>query len=310
MVEIGNFQINGSSQQKDSRFTYDIFTDTGSLSRARAGTYKILNLFGFTSWSQIAIKTKFSIAEQYASQVNGLVWIGEEWYKPSRTPQINPATAQGNYTLEGINIPSPSNEDDFILALLRAWKNMCNRLGKDAWICGSPAVCSDDAVWPWMYGNAAIPYMATNYNMILYHYPTTLSAAQGTTCKQQNGNPGKNDAASYIKFWKGKGVKKIIYNLTTKFPNSPGTTDINVIRADFKSAADAGANIISTYPYANGISSDGSAASRLIEILNWYNGGTNTPTPQPHQLTVSISSFPETATIKVNNQNIYLIKKG
>ncbi len=342
MIEIGNFQINGSNQQKDSRLTIHIFTDTGSLSANLSG-FKILNLFGFTSWSKANVEAKFNTAITNASKVNGLVWMGEEWYKPSRTPQMLASSAQGGYTLEGVAIPSPSNEDQFILALLKAWKAMCNRLGKRAIICGSPAVCSDDAVWPWMYGSPAVSYIAANFDIILYHYPTTLAAAQGANCNQQNGKTGKNDAKSYIQYWKGQGLKgDIIYLLISKFPNFQGSTDINVIRADFKSAADAGAKYIVTYPYANGILSDGSAASRLIEINNWYEGGTITPTPvpqtptptpkpatptpspvptitpsptpiitptpQPHQVSVVISSFPDNATIKVNGANINYLK--
>jgi len=345
LVEIGNFQINGSSQQKDSRLTWDIFTDTGSLSRARAGTKKILNVFGFTSWSEASIRDKFKTATDNASKVDGLSWP-EEWYKPSRTPQMSAGSAQGGYTIEGVVIPSPSNEDQYILALLKAWVAMCRRLGKKAVLCGSPAVCSDNAVWPWMYGSPAVSYITAYFDIIiLYHYPTTLAAAQGASCKQSNGNTGYNDAKSYIKFWHGQGfMGKIIYLLITKFPNFPGSTDINVIRADFKSAADnmRMGDVIVTYPYANGVYSDGSAASRLIDIYNWYNGNNPTPTPTigptptpvitptprpatptptplitptpgitptPTKLNVTISSFPDDAVIKVNNQNINIIKK-
>jgi len=325
MVEIGNFQINSSIQQKDPRLKTHIFTDTGSLSQNLIG-FKILDLFGFTSWSQAAITAKFNTAISNASKVDGLVFLGEEWYKPSRTPQISTRSAQGGYTIEGVAIPSPSNEDQFILALLKAWVAMCRRLGKKAVLCGSPAVCSDDAVWTWMYGSPAVSYIASNFDIIiLYHYPTTLSAAQGAACTQQNKNPGKNDARSYISYWKEKGFKgKIIYIIVTKFPDFPGSTDINVIKADFKSAADAGADTIVTYPYANGVYSDGSAATRLIDIYNWYTGGIVTPTPtpvitptpsptqtpRPGTLTVSITGFPDDAIIKVNNQNINFIKKG
>jgi len=346
-VEIGNFQINGSSQQKDSRLTWDIFTDTGSLSRARPNTTKILNLFGFTSWSKASIEAKFNTAIANAHKVNGLVFLGEEWYKPSHTPQMSASSAQGGYTIEGVSIPSPSNEDQFILALMKAWVAMCRRLGKKAVLCGSPAVCSDNAVWPWMYGSPAISYIASHFDIIiLYHYPTTLPEAQGVSCKQDNGNTGYRDAKSYIKFWQGQGfMGKIIYLLITKFPNFPGSTDINVIRADFKSAADNMrlGDVIVTYPYANGVYSDGSAATRLIDIYNWYNGNNPTPTPTigptptpiitptpkpatptptplitptpgitptPTKLNVIISSFPDNAVIKVNNININFIKKG
>lgn len=324
MVEIGNFQINGSIQQRDPRLTTHIFTDVGSLSQNLSG-FKILNLFGFTSWSRASIEEKFNTAIANAYKVNGLVFLGEEWYKPSRTPQMNPGVAQGGYTIEGVEIPSPSNEDQFILALLKAWVSMCRRLGKKAVLCGSPAVCSDNAIWPWMYGSPAVSYIASHFDIIiLYHYPTTVALAQGASCTQTNGKTGKNDAKSYIQYWKGQGFTgDFIYILITKFKDFEGSSDINVIRADFKSAADAGAKTIVTYPYANGVYSDGSAASRLIEINNWYNSITTTPTPQPThtpipttypsptpgKLTVFINGFPDNATIKVNNQNINLLKK-
>jgi len=284
MVLLGNFQINGSAAQKDKLIGVDTFTDVGSLANVRANTTKILNVYGFTSWSQADITAKFNRAIKYASKVDGLVFLGEEHYKPSRTPQTNPATANGPaYTLEGVTIPAmpAAGEDAYILALLKAWLAMCKRLGKKAWICGSPAVCSDPAIWPYQYGNAGIDYIAKNYNGIfLYHYPTTLSLAQGATCNQQNGNPGKNDAKSYIDFWRGKGFTgSINYILVTKFPDFPGSQDYNVIKADFKNALDAGANIISTYPYANGVYSNSEAVPRMLKIAGELNALPKPPIP-------------------------------
>lgn len=283
MVSLGNFQINGSAAQKNPLIRYDTFTDVGSLRNARTGTIRILEHFGFGNWSESYIRSRFSLAAQYASQVDGLIFLlQEEIYKPSRTPQTSAGTVQGGYSIEGVNIPS-SNEDAYILALLTAWKKMCARLGKKAVICGSPAVCSDDAIWSWMYGAAGVSYIAQNYDMIyLYHYPQTVSASQGATCTQMNGNPGKNDAASYIKFWRGRGFKGLInYILITKFSNWPGSTDMNVIRADFKSA-NAGADIISTYPYSNGVYSNSDAVGRMLQIAAEYGGSTPPPpTPPP-----------------------------
>lgn len=283
---LGNFQINGSAAQKDPIIKYDTFTDTGSLKYARPGTTKILEQFSYPgfSFSQAYIRGRFALAIKYASQVDGLIFLmQEEVYKPSRTFQVRADSANGPaYVLEGVTIPGmPGNEDAYFVSLLQAWKNLCTRLGKKAVICGSPAVCSDDAIWPYMYGSAGVSYIASYFDLIyLYHFPTTLSLAQGATCTQMNKKPGKNDAASYIRYWRSMGYRGLInYILVTKFSDFPGSTDINVIRADFKSAADAGADIISTYPYANGVYSNSDAVQRMIDILNWH-GGSPTPIPE------------------------------
>lgn len=275
MVVLGNMQINGSAAQNNPAITCDTFTDTGSLKYARPGTVRILEQFGFGNWSESYIRSRFALAEKYASQVDGLILLlQEEVYKPSRTPQTSATTLQGGYSIEGVNIPS-SNEDAYFLALLTAWKKLCVRLGKKACICGSLAVCSDDGVWAWMYGSLGVSYIAQNYDMIyLYHYPQTVAVAQGATCTQMNGNPGKNDAASYIKFWRGRGFNGLINYILT------GSTDFNVIRADFKSAVDAGADIISTYPYANGVYSNSDAVGRMLQIAAEY-GGMQPPTTPP-----------------------------
>lgn len=286
MVLLGNLQINGSAAQRNPIFLYDTFTDIGSLKYSRSGTLKILEHYSYPgfSFSKAYIKSRFDLAVKYASQVDGLVFLlQEEIYKPSRTPQVSSASANGSsYTLEGVTIPAmPGNEDGYFVALLTAWKRLCIRLGKKAVLLGSPAVCSDDGVWPYMYGSQGISYIAANFDMIyLYHFPVTLSQAQGAICTQMNKNPGKNDAASYIRYWKGKGFRGLInYILVTKFSDFPGSTDINVIRADFKSAADSGADIISTYPYANGVYSNTDAVKRILDIYAWY-GGSPTPIPE------------------------------
>jgi len=84
----------------------------------------------------------------------------EEIYKPSRSPLVNKSTLNTtSYTIEGITIPAMSanptdaQEDAYLLALLKAWKALCNRLGKDAVLLGCAAGCEDDSIWSYMYGS-------------------------------------------------------------------------------------------------------------------------------------------------------------
>jgi len=280
MVTLGNFQVR-SSKQLRSEIRYDTFTDINTLNNyylSRPNSIKIFESFSWTNfkWSESYIRSRFQLAKDYKNKVNGLVFLlQEEVYKPSRTPQVSPSTANGNsYQLEGVTIPAmPGNEDVYFTALLTAWKNLCASLGKKAVILGSPAVCSDDDVWIYMYGSSAINYIANNYDMIyLYHFPITKSFAQGSLCTQQNGNPGKYDASSYIKFWRNKGFKGLInYLLVTKFAKGVGTTDYATVEADFINAANAGVDIISTYPYINEANNDNDATERMIQIYNNYN---------------------------------------
>ena len=353
MVELGNVQINGSNQQKDSRLKWDLFTDIGSLTRIRPGTTKILQSYGYGTWSQIWLKNRFTLAENNKNKVDGLVFLlMEEIYKISRTPQMSVSSAKGGFTIEGISIPSPSNEDNYILALLKAWVVLCKRLGKKSVLFGTGAFCEANGIWDYMYGKPGMDYIISNFDIIVvYGYPNTLAGAQGGSCSTQYTPSGKTDAKSRISYIRSRGfTKTIIYIVVTKFADGAGTTNLDIIKADFKSAADAGANVIVSYGYTNGVYSDGNAASRLIDINNWYSGGTATPTPvptpiptptpkpatptptpiitptpkpitpsptpvitptpRPSELTVLINSFPDDATIKVNNVNINLIKKA
>lgn len=280
MVEIGNFQLKYPSQIKPE-IKYDTFTDTTTLNNyysSRPNSIKILEFFDWSSfnWSQSYIKSRFTMAESYKNKVDGLVFLlQEEVYKPSKTPQSNISTANGpSYTLENTIIPQmPGNEDSYFVALLTAWKKLCVRLKKKCILLGSPAVCSDDSVWEYIYGNPAINYISSNFDMIyLYHFPITIQNATGSNCTQQNGKTGKYDAKSYIQFWRKKGFNKLInYLLVTKFAKGVGTADNAVVEADFVSALNAGADIISCYPFKNELNNDHDATTRLISLYNKYN---------------------------------------
>lgn len=284
MVEIGNFQVRSSSQLK-SEISYDTFTDTTTLNNyylSRPNSYKILESFdwGRFNWSKSYIESRFTLAESYKNKVNGLVFLmQEEIYKPSKSPLTSKSTLnKTSYVIEGVTIPAmPANptdsqEDAYILSLLKAWKALCKRLKKDSVLLGCAAACENDSVWSYMYGSPAINYIAANFNMIyVYGFPDTLAFANGATCSSQYVQSGKKDAKSRINFWRNKGFNgKINYILTTKFKKGIGTTDYAAVKADFISAADAGANIISTYPFINEANNDNLASSRLIKLKNEY----------------------------------------
>lgn len=294
-MHLGIFQNNGSIKD-NSLLEYWSLTDTQSINSVPPGKVKILQSYCFPNfrWDKAFIQSRFDLAVKYSSQVDYLVFLlQEEIYTPERSTgfqQVPLSSANGSaYILEGVTIPAmPSaGSEAFFLALLQAWKALCIRLGKGMALCGSPASCSDDAVWPYVYGNSGVSFIAGNVDLLfLYHYPPSISLAQGATCTQMNGNPGKNNAKSYIDFWRGCGYKGLInYIITTRFPDNVGTTDINIIDADFKNAYDNlnNTDIVSSYPYANGVFSDSSAIPRLITLYNKYNGnvipiGTNTMT--------------------------------
>lgn len=286
-VKLGNFQKNGTPEQDNDLLTLDYFTDFWSLSKyKRNGVYTIAEQFRFPgfSFSRKAMEDIFALFRNNKDKIDGFTVFGqEEIFLPSRTPQVSPTTTYGSsYMLEGVNIPAmPGNETAYFVALLTAWKKMCVELGKDFVVCGSPAVCSDDAVWDYMYSKEGAKYIAEHADkIVIYHYPTTLAEAQGTDCKQANKNIGKRDAKSYITQWRNRGFKgDFIYILVTEFPDNAGTSDINVIKADFKRAADnlTEKDTIVTYPYAH--KSGGGAVKRMIGIYKEYIGAN--PMPEP-----------------------------
>jgi len=214
---LGNFQVNGSSVQANSRIRYDTFTDIQSLKYVRPGTTRILEHFGWGNWSQSWIRSRFTLAQQHASKVDGLIFLlHEEVYKPSRTSQMPRSSVQGGYTIEGITIPSPSNEDNYLLALLQAWKKLCVRLGKKAVLCGNAAGCEASTIWDYIYGKPAMDYIVQNYDvMYVAAYPTSVDYAKGKACTTQY-TTGYMDAKSRIAYLRARGFKKtIIYVMVT-----------------------------------------------------------------------------------------------
>lgn len=286
-LELGVFNVNGNTVQSDSRIIINVLGGTGGIKYAKPGSFKILQQYRYpgASWSKQSILDIYKVAEANKDKVDGFIpFLQEEMYRPGATPQISITTATGSaYMLEGVNIPSmPGNESAFFLAHLKAWKNFCNRLGKKAVLCGCSAECENDGIWNYLYTAEGVDFIAKNFDIIiLYHYPSTVAQAQGASCTNKyNNQTGLRNAKSYIDFWRKKGYNgKILYLLVTKFANGVGTTNLDVIKADFKDAADNlwdGDGII-TYPYTVE-EKDNLAVKRMLDISDWY-GGIAPPEP-------------------------------
>lgn len=285
MVEIGNFQFRNSADQNNSKIKYDTHTDINSLNYRRSGSIKILESFNFPprgkpwdssyfNWSESYIRSRFSLAEQHSSKVDYLVFLlHEEIYLLSMTSgwqKVPISTANGNaYIIEGIPIPKmpEAGESAFLVALLKAWKSLCNRLNKKAAILGCAAPYEPNVAIGWknLYSQNGLNYIAKNYDMIyIYRFPVTKSQAECSTkgyCSKE-----------FIEYWRNTlgFTGKINYILDTYFSNTVGSLDYNVIKADFVTAANSGADIVSAYPFKNVKDNDSFATSRLIQIFNEY----------------------------------------
>ncbi len=278
MVALGNFQVKSAIQQR-SEITYDTFSDTNSLktfNRTKTSTnqtvtriYHAFNLKYF-NWSESYIRDRFAAAETNAKYADYLVFLlQEEVYTLTETHRlwnIEPSTANGNaYTIEGVTIPKMPNagESAFLLALLKAWHALCNRLNKKSAILGCPTGYEPNPqqVFETIYTSQCLNYISQNYDMIyIYRYPIT-----------GKGNTQNYRAKEFIDYWRKtlNYTGKINYILDTLFGVNNGSSNYITIKDDFKNAADNGADIISTYPSVNMITqNDFDATPRMIQIYN------------------------------------------
>lgn len=285
MVALGNFQRYSDKyikiSQTNSQITYDTFTDTGSLSLARKDIVRIyeshnLNIFSWRKSYIIAIFQK-AYANRYKADYFVFL-LQEEIYLPSQTSGWQKVTndykKDKSYSIEGSTIHTDKGEIHYFNDLLRAWHKFCwnmkdsngNIMKKKVAYIGCPRgyYPTPSQIFTTTYGSDNLKYIAGEYDMVyIYRYPTTLTKAKQAGYR----------ASDYIKYWKNtlnfKG--KINYILDTQFNNT--SISLDTIREDFRNATNAGAHIISAYPYTNILSSSTytKGAPRLIEIRNWYN---------------------------------------
>ncbi len=283
MVALGNFQIWSKSQHRDE-IIYDTFTDTDSLTkRSRTKTssgqqvYKIYESFNrkIFTWKKEYIKDMFYKGETNAKYADYLVFLlQEEIYTLTETQRlwgVSPSTANGNaYTIEGVVIPKmpDAGEEAYLLALLKAWHALCNRLGKKSAIIGCPAGYETDpkSIFEKIYTIDGLNYIKDKYDMVyIYKYPPTGKA-----------NTYGYRAKEFIDYWKNTlGYNgKINYLLSTYFGTyksvDVGSYGYDSVFQDFKNAADNGADIISAYPSVNMLNEDTQAIDRLIKISKEY----------------------------------------
>jgi hypothetical protein len=285
-IELGTFQRSASNaDQNSNKIMYDLFADTRVNTLHRSSPVKtILQFFdlpGF-SWSPSFIKGRFALARQYASKTDYLVFLMEEeivqpsassWYSGWMNNLANHPGYPGSGvqivdSITGATVDWSASSEQFFLQLLIAWKLMCDDLGKKTAIVGDGTGNNPTDFFPWIYGNSGVDYIAKNYDMIFcYAFPTSANQAN---C--QNYQCAKNK----IQFWKSRGFTGLInYVLTT---DQFGANDA-AVKADFINAANAGADIISCYPYKR--TGDLLATARMIQIYDEYTGGQPTPTPTP-----------------------------
>lgn len=286
-VHLGNFGYMGAAAQWNKSIEYDACGYKGALDQKRPGVFTVVQHYSYPgfSWKKDYILRRFKLAEELADKgADGLVFLlQEEIYRPSATFQVDPETAKGDgYTIVTArgtygDIPAVRNikEDEgaYFLALLKAWKRLSKSLKKTAVVVGCSAECEADDVWDYLYTKPGVEYIARKFGMIyLYHYPATKELATGAACTNAyTKKKGTHNAASYINFWRKKGFQGLInYLLVTKFSNNVGTTKESVVEKDFQNAVEAGADIISCYPYVSGKDNDTLAVERMLRIFKRY----------------------------------------
>lgn len=272
---LGNFQKSNAdpATQNNPKITYDAFTDGRVDNFHRSSPVQTILEYYVDSWdwSPSGIQARFKLARDNAGKTDYLAFLmNEEIVQPSRSGwYILPdgrnwrfpggyggySTSYGVQTFEGVPVNYGAGSTGFFLDMLKAWKQLCLNLNKKCALVGDAQ--SPNSFYNDMYGADGVKYIAQNFDMIyLYAYPTSVS----------NANCGNGICAkSKIDFWRGLGFNgKINYLLTT---DQFGGNDA-IVAADFKNAADAGADIISTYPYKR--VGDTLATARMMQIWDNY----------------------------------------
>lgn len=297
---IGNMQKSNddSATQNNPKITYDTFTDARVNDFHRGSPVQtVLEFYSYTwSWAPDKLLARFQLAKNYASKTDYVSFLMDEelvqpasswWYagwRPGFVGAPGFSSSYGVRNFEGVSVDYGAGSAAFYLQLLKAWKQLCINIGKKCAMLGDAQ--SDSSFYATMYGSAGVDYIAQNFDMIyLYSYPSTVSQA----------NCGSGICAkSKIDFWRGKGFTgKINYILTNE---QFGAGSDAVVEADFKNAADNGADIISAYPYKH--SGDTLATARMISIWDAYvaagctPGPSITPTPGPCTPTKTCADYP------------------
>jgi hypothetical protein len=291
---IGTFEkCSNSYSQNDVKLTWDMLCSSGALS-SYSRPYPVTTCLEFFdlwghNWTPSYISNRFKLGHTSANQsenVDYLCFLMEEeitqpsnsnWYKGWQDGLVGHPGFPGDGkthivdTVTGAEVNWGASSEVFYAQLLQAWQQLCDYEEKKSfWVGGgqgnAPSQFYTDGI-----GTPGLQFMANNWDGIdIYTFPKTEAQAQGNSY---------SNATTVINYWKNtlkyKGL--IAYNLTIEYV---GATDA-AVRADFKAAADAGANVIFAYPYKqkpNGVS-DNLATPRTISLWDAYPGATITPTP-------------------------------